>query len=256
MTASTVPSVEIDGQAPSVEQLQAIALATYGHFTAMQVRNFRTRGLDLHLRRLDAASREMFGEPVDGDHVRDLIRHALAGRTADASVRVLVQQPGGRSTVTVTVRPPHSNSDAPWRLQSVPYLRSVAHLKHIGDFGQNYYGDVARRNGYDDALLTGPDGVVAESAIANVGFFDGGTVIWPDSPLLEGITMQLLARHGLASRREGVRLADIGGYEAAFVSNSWGVFAIGEIDDLKLPARPDLMARLNDAYDSAPWDLI
>lgn len=256
MTASTVPSVEIDGQAPNPEQLQAIALATYGHFTAMQVRNFRTRGLDLHLRRLDTASREMFGEPVDGDHIQKLIRHALAGRTPDASVRVLVQRPSGRSTVTVTVRPPHAGSDAPWRLQSVPYLRSVAHLKHIGDFGQHYYGDLAARNGYDDALLTGPDGVVAESAIANVGFFDGAAVIWPDAPLLEGITMQLLARHGLASRRAHVRLADVGGFQAGFVSNSWGVFAIRQIDDIKLPARPDLMARLNQTYESAPWDLI
>jgi branched-subunit amino acid aminotransferase/4-amino-4-deoxychorismate lyase len=256
MTASTVPSVEIDGQAPSAEQLQAIALATYGHFTAMQVRNFRTRGLDLHLRRLEMASREMFGEPVDGDHIRDLIRHALAGRTPDASVRVLVQRPDGRSTVTVTVRPPHAGSDAPWRLQSVPYLRSIAHLKHIGDFGQNYYGDLAQRNGYDDALLTGPDGLVAESAIANVGFLDGATVVWPDAPLLEGITMQLLTRHGPASRRARVRLADVDGFEAAFVSNSWGVFAIGQIDDIKLPARPELMARLNQVYESAPWDLI
>jgi hypothetical protein len=49
---------------------------------------------------------------------------------------------------------------APWRLQAVPYQRPVAHIKHIGDFGQDYFQRLARRNGFDEALLTGPDAIV------------------------------------------------------------------------------------------------
>ena len=52
------------------------ALGSYGHFTAMQVRAGATRGLPLHLARLDAANRELFGVPLAGQ--------------ADASVRVYV----------------------------------------------------------------------------------------------------------------------------------------------------------------------
>ena len=42
------------------------ALGSYGHFTAMQVRAGATRGLPLHLARLDAANRELFGVPLAG----------------------------------------------------------------------------------------------------------------------------------------------------------------------------------------------
>ena len=40
-------------------------------------------GLDLHVRRLDAATREVFGTGLDADRIRGHIRHALAG-TGDA----------------------------------------------------------------------------------------------------------------------------------------------------------------------------
>jgi hypothetical protein len=53
--------MEIDGLDASPEQLRAAALDSYGHFTAMQVRNRRVRGLDLHMARLDSANRELFG---------------------------------------------------------------------------------------------------------------------------------------------------------------------------------------------------
>jgi hypothetical protein len=35
--------------------------------------------------------------------------------------------------------------------------------------------------GFDDALLTGPDGVISEGAITNIGFFDGNT--WHTIPV-------------------------------------------------------------------------
>src|ERR1700739_3822058 len=53
----------------------------------MQVRDGRTRGLDLHLARLDAAHRDIYGKSLDGNLVRARIRHALDGQP-DASVRV------------------------------------------------------------------------------------------------------------------------------------------------------------------------
>ena len=71
------------------------------------------------------------------------------------------------------------------------YQRPDAHIKHLAT-GQAFYSRLARRNGFDDALLTAADGIVSESSIANIGFFDGSGVVWPDAPILHGITMQLL----------------------------------------------------------------
>src|SRR5260221_14373193 len=90
----------------------------------------------------------------------------------------------------VTVRPP-GGLTSPQRLQSFSYQRPDAHLKHLAT-GQGYFSRLARRNGYDDALLTAPDGAVSEGAVANIGFFDGSAVVWPAAPCLHGNTMALL----------------------------------------------------------------
>ena len=176
--------IEVDGREATSEQLRAFALGGYGHFTAMQVRNGRVRGLDLHLARLAAANRELFDAALDAAAVRDHIRHAL-GDTADASVRVYGCELGDRPSVIVTTRPPGGMPGGPsWKLQSVPYQRALAHIKHVGDFGQGYYQRLARRNGFDEALLTGPDAVIAEGSITNIGFCDGASIIWPAAPAL------------------------------------------------------------------------
>lgn len=258
MPASPAVHVEIDGRAATMEQMCAVAPAGYGHFTAMQVRNRRVRGLDLHLRRLDSANREMFGTGLDAARVLGYIRHALGQRTQDASVRVLVVETPGEPAVMVTVRPPGDMLAGPWRLRTVPYQRSLAHLKHIGDFGQAYYRRLAHGTGFDEPLLTGPDGAVCEGAITNIGFSDGAGVVWPDAPALDGITMQILQRalpgRGMPSQRRPVRVADLGSFAAAFVTNSHGIAAVGQIDDLTVPVDRALMATLTEAYESAGWD--
>jgi branched-subunit amino acid aminotransferase/4-amino-4-deoxychorismate lyase len=251
--------IEIDGRDPTAEQLRAFALGSYGHFTAMQVRSCRARGLDLHMARLAAANREVFDAALDAAAVRDHIRHAL-GDTGDASVRVYVCELGDRPSVIVTVRPPGGMPEGPWKLQSVPYQRPLAHIKHVGDFGQGYYQRLARRNGFDEALLTGPDAVIAEGSITNIGFCDGTSITWPAAPALAGITMQLLTRQlpgtGLTSRRARVRVPDAGSFAGAFVTNARGIAAVGQIDDHVLAVNAKLMTTLTEAYQSASWDPI
>jgi branched-subunit amino acid aminotransferase/4-amino-4-deoxychorismate lyase len=252
--------IEIDGRSATVEQLSDAAPAGYGHFTAMQVRNGRVRGLRLHLARLDAASREMFGASLDTAAVLGYIRHALGEQARDASVRVYVYEAPDGPAVMVTVRPPGTMAPDLWRLQTVPYQRSLAHIKHIGDFGQGYYQRLAQRNGFDEALLTGPDGIVCEGSITNIGFSDGTGVLWPAAPALAGITMQILERHlpglGIPSRRNPVSISDLGSFAGAFVTNSHGIAPVGQVDGLTLPVDGALMSALRQAYESAGWDPI
>jgi branched-subunit amino acid aminotransferase/4-amino-4-deoxychorismate lyase len=254
--------IEIDGRPGTLEQLRALTLPDFGHFTAMQVRGGAVRGLELHLARLSTANREMFGVGLDGDLIRDHIRHALGDDVADASVRVHLQGPDERvdPSVIVTVRPPGGMTGGHWSLKSVPYQRSLAHLKHLGDFGQSYYRRLVRRGGFDEALLTGPDGIISEGAITNVGFFDGDAVVWPGAPCLAGITMRLLepalAARGLPSRCATVRLADVDTFASILVTNSRGIAPVGRIDGLAVPVDTRLMATVADAYASVPWDRI
>lgn len=253
--------VEVNGQLATADTLRYPALVNYGHFTAMQVRDGRTRGLRLHLDRLRAASRELFDADLDPEQIRGDIRHAL-GDVRDASVRVIVFRPddADRPYVMVTVRPPARAADLPRTLMSVPYQRPVPHIKHTGGFGQTYYGRLARRHGFDDALLTGAEGVISEAAICNVAFFDGQALVWPDAPHLAGITMQLLrarlAGAGIADRLAPVRLADVPTFAGAFVTNSHGVAAVTRIDDVTIPVDARRTADIIDIYESVPWDLM
>jgi branched-subunit amino acid aminotransferase/4-amino-4-deoxychorismate lyase len=248
--------IEIDGAPPTAEQLLA-TVSGYGHFTAMQVRDGKARGLALHLRRLEAANREAFGAGLDAERVRALVRHAL-GATRDASVRVYLYEAAGGPVTMVTVKAP-AEMATPQRLQSARYQRPDAHIKHVAS-DQGHYRRLAQRDGFDDALLVDADGVVSETTLANVGFFDGAGVVWPDAPMLHGITMQLLQRElparGVPSRRATVRLQDLASLDGAFGCNARGIAAVSAVDRLRLPTRPEGLAALAQAYASVPWDRI
>jgi branched-subunit amino acid aminotransferase/4-amino-4-deoxychorismate lyase len=251
-----VHHIDIDGHAATADDLRVPALANYGHFTAMQVRDGRVRGLALHLARLDTANRELFGAGLDGDLVRQRIRHAL-GDVGDAAVRVHVYPAGGEATsMLVAVRPPKQPPGTARRLRTVEYQRPVAHIKHLGDFGQTYAKRLARRGGYDDALLTGADGTISETATANIGFFDGTSVVWPDAPILAGITMQLLTSGAPSTGRRPVRVADLTTFAGAFVANSRGIAAVSHVDDVALPVEAALVKVLDEVYRCVPADRI
>jgi branched-subunit amino acid aminotransferase/4-amino-4-deoxychorismate lyase len=264
MTELTVPLVEIDGRPATAGQLLHPALSGYGHFTAMQVRDRRVRAMDLHLSRLDAASRELWDTPLDGALVRAHIRHALGDGIRDASVRVHVFRPGDPGdalSLMVSVRGPAAPPGRPQRLRSVPYQRPVAHLKSLGGFAQAYYRERVAAEGFDEALLVAPDGTVTEGAITNIGFLTAdGTVVWPDAPALLGISMQVLQRqltgHGVPWEYRTVRLADVesGSYGGAFVSNSHAVTPVGAIDGVRLPVDAELLGTLARLFEDAPWD--
>ncbi|MFD9539484.1 aminotransferase class IV family protein [Streptomyces sp. NPDC060022] len=259
-TPAPAPYVEINGHQATEEDLRIPALAGYGHFTAMQVRDGKVRGLALHLDRLDSASRELFDQPLAGEHVRGLIRHALEGAgVRDASVRVHGYLPPGDTATTpmVTVRPPARMSAAPKSLMSVPYARAVPHIKRPGEFGQTYYGLLAGRAGFDEALLTAPGGVVTEGSMTNIGFWDGASVVWPDAPVLTGITMALLesglTQAGRPPERRPVTLEGLGSYRAAFVTNSQGIAPVHRIDEVPFAVDEELMKQLGQVYEDAPW---
>ncbi|MGW7051241.1 aminotransferase class IV [Streptomyces sp. NPDC054887] len=263
--AAAAPYVEIDGRrAATADDLLVPALyGGHGHFTAMQVCGGGVRGLALHLARLDAATREMFGAGLGGELVRERVRHALDGAgTHDAAVRVYVFRAPGAEAVTlmVTVRPPAAMPPTPLALMSVPYARPFPHLKHLGGFAQAQHGRLAREAGFDDALLTAHGGVVTEGAVTNIAFYDGTSVVWPDAPSLHGVTMALLEAGlpgaGLPSVRGPVSLDGLGAYRAAFVTSSRGVAPVRRIDAVEFAVDEDLMRTVAKAYGATPRERV
>ncbi len=248
--------VEIEGAEPSPEELLATTSA-YGHFTAMQVRGGKTRGLELHLARLEASNREAFDAGFEPERVRELIRHAL-GETQDASVRVYIHRAEEGPVTMVTVRPP-AEIASPQRLRSTSYLRPDPHIKHVHT-DQGLYREAAQREGFDDALLTTSDGRISETTMANIGFFDEGGVVWPDAPMLDGITKQLLERAGpdlgIPMRGRPIHLSEVDTMEGAFVSSARGIGLVSAIDEVELGTPAARVEALVEAYGSISWDEI
>ncbi|MFD1932093.1 aminotransferase class IV [Nonomuraea mangrovi] len=235
-------------------------LARYGHFTAMQVRDRRTRGLDLHLTRLTAATRELFDVELDTELVLDSIRAALGTDLTDVSVRVYVMEADDGPHVFVSTRPPVDVATEPRSVKPVAYQRFLPHIKHMGGFPQAYHGRLVDAGGYDEGLLTTPDGLISEGLITNLGCFDGTAVIWPDLPMLHGITMQLMERAlesaGIPQERRPIRVPDLRSYEAVFLTNSHGVVMVGRLEEDTLKLDDAFAARLLGLYDDVPWDTI
>jgi branched-subunit amino acid aminotransferase/4-amino-4-deoxychorismate lyase len=256
------PRLEIDGRAATVEKIWSLDLSSDGHFTAMQVRDRKTLGMDFHLVRLDDATRALFGVGLDGDRVRACVRHALADDIADGSVRVNVfrPHPADDVSVMVSVRPPASEPSQAQSLQTVEYGRPVPHIKRAHGFGQSYFAGLAHANGFDEALFVDSNGVISEGSITNIGFIDGDVIVWPDAPALRGIMMQVLQREldraNVRWRYGAVRVSDLVSFDGAFVTNSHGMSTVARIDELHLPTDAKLMRTAARLLAAAPLDPI
>jgi branched-subunit amino acid aminotransferase/4-amino-4-deoxychorismate lyase len=265
-----IHSVELNGAPATADDLRHLVQTNYGHFSAMRVHDGGVRGLDLHLARIEAATLELFGTPVDRDRVRACLRHATGGRQGALSLRVNIfsralsrerMADAAEPDVLVTVGPAARAVAPPLRIKSFRYTRTLAHVKHVGTFPLFYYRRLAQQAGFDDALFVDASGCVEEGSIWNIGFFDGDGIVWPDAPHLTGIGMQLLqaglARHGMASAMQPVPLDGIGRFRSAFFTNSsTAVRMIARIDHVAFGVDPALEARLRDIHDSNPLQQI
>jgi branched-subunit amino acid aminotransferase/4-amino-4-deoxychorismate lyase len=248
-------AIEVNGHPAGEAALSLLEHEGWGHFTAMQVRRGRTRGLDLHLSRLEAAHRDVYGRALDGAEIRAGIRHAL-GSQLDASVRVY----GYWAGQIVTVREPQ---DMPGRSQSMTALqfqRPLARLKHVGSWGQGRFREMALAAGFDEGLLVDEAGTISEGTITNVGFWRDGTVIWPDAPKLEGITMLLLRGQltaaGIPQAEGSVRVQDLASYDGMIVCNARGWAPVGRVDSLMISQDQAFTRVIAAALDGCPWDEI
>jgi branched-subunit amino acid aminotransferase/4-amino-4-deoxychorismate lyase len=248
-------AIEVNGHAADEAAVSLLEHEGWGHFTAMQVRRGRTRGLDLHLSRLEAAHRDVYGRALDGAEIRAGIRHALGGQL-DASVRVY----GYWAGQIVTVREPQ---DMPGRSQSMTALqfqRPLARLKHVGSWGQGRFREMALAAGFDEGLLVDEAGTISEGTITNVGFWRDGTVIWPDAPKLEGITMLLLRGQltaaGIPQAEGSVRVHDLASYDGMIVCNARGWAPVGRVDSLMISQDQAFTRVIAAALDGCPWDEI
>lgn len=262
----TAARMSFNGRPATLDEVAALASTHYGHFTAMQARGGRVQGLLRHLERLQSATRELFSSDLDLDRLRAWLREAIAD--ADASIRVSVYSRAfdrdrplapAAPDVLIAVAPPRRIAAASLRVRSVRYAREAPHLKHVGTFGLFHQKRLAQMHGFDDALFVTADGAVAEGSIWNVAFRDEDGIVWPDAPMLDGISMQLLkaglAERGVAQSSRRVELAETGRFRSAFFTNSSrAAVPLARIDDVAFAPDGDTRALLEAALATQPWE--
>jgi branched-subunit amino acid aminotransferase/4-amino-4-deoxychorismate lyase len=258
--------MQLDGSPVGPDELAALALYNYGHFTSMRVHDMKVRGLGLHMQRLVDDSNTLHGKPVDPDRVRDLVRKALVDGPATAVARVTVFAPDldmaepdqvGVPRVLVTTRAAAPDNYAPMRVKSVLFHRDLPAVKHVGLFGQISHRRTARQQGFDDAVFVDADSSFVEGATWNIGFLRAGAAVWPEAQCLVGVTMRLLQSrleaYGVAMKTEPVGLSDLDGVDGAFATNAAiGVRPISAIDDHELTLDRRCLDQVREAYLSAP----
>lgn len=222
----------IDGVPATADDLAHLALVNYGAYTSFRVEAAGVRGLDLHLARLEASARELFGEAVGEARLRDLMRRAVEGRY-DVWLRVGLFAPemsprtpdwSGAPRVWTAVSPAPAPLPDGLRLQSQVHERGSPQLKHAGTFSLIRARRTARLAGFDDALFLDAAGRVSEGSLWNIGLVRGREVVWPQAPMLAGVGQALLQRGlggvGLTSGTEPVSIADLARFDSAFLCNS------------------------------------
>lgn len=260
----------IDGVPATADDLAHPAMVNYGAYTSFAVQNGGARGLDRHLTRLREAALELFGEAVDDAQARVWMLQALGDRT-DAWLRISLFAPEigvrtpdwtGRPRMMVGVFPPATPlSDQPLRLQPQAYTRESAHLKHAATFGLIRARRSARAAGFDDAVFVGADGRISEASVSNIGFLSGDRVIWPQAPMLAGVSQALIADNlsaaGLIGETRPVTLAGLPKFDGAFITNSaTPACAVAAIGDHAFAPAPDRIAALVSAWEAAPLQAI
>lgn len=258
--------VHHNGVPASATDLAPLAFAGYAHFTAMQVRGGRIRGLDLHLERLRDASKRLFDHALDDAQVRAYLRAAVDVGPADLSLTATVHSPAGEFVVAdpatppdVLVRtgPPSSGPDGPLALMSVSHERDLPSIKHVGEIAKTFHLRRAVAQGFDDAVFVDRHGRLSEGTIWNLAFWDGSTVVWPSAELLSGTTMGIVQRQldrlGIPQRVEEVTRDRLAALDGAVVMNSWNPgIAVSRIDHVTFPPAPAFIEVLHRGFAAEP----
>lgn len=258
--------MELDGRPVTLTELSALGLSNYGHFTTMLVERGRVRGLDLHLARLRDDCRELHGAELDLERVRSVVRRLASPGPVTVRVTVFDPElefghPGDALEPHILVTARRASVAVPNRLHvmTVAYERELPSVKHVGLFGLIRERRAAQLAGFDDALFVNTEGNLSEGTTWNIGFVDGGDLVWPDARCLQGVTLRLLRtaadEAGIHAESAPIPSEETTSMRSAFAMNAViGIRPVTSIDRHEFETGSALLSKINDIYLAIPGD--
>ncbi|MDR9767898.1 aminotransferase class IV family protein [Shewanella baltica] len=261
---------QLNGHPVNLSELTPLAFAGFAHFTAMQIRNGKIKGLDLHLRRLHRASVEFFGMALPDELVQSYIKKTIGEGHEDLSLTVTIFSRHGEFTadsmnvepaVLVRTGAPFNGPNGPLRLAAINHERPLPTIKHVGEVGKTYFLHQAIRKGFDDAAFVDNLGHLSEATIWNLVFWDGETVIWPKAKILNGTMMSIVQRQlehlNIPQRHETITLKRLSELSGAAVMNSWSPgISITTIGTVTIAEAKPFIRLLHQAFEAEPASTI
>ncbi len=136
------------------------------------------------------------------------------------------------------------------------YERAFPHAKTLNMLQSYLAYRKAKKAGAYDALLVDREGRLIEGTRTNFFCMKGKTLFSPkEEDILLGVTrkavLKVAAQNGFDIAQKDIRLADLGGYDAAFLtSTSSKILPIRTIDDFQLGEQPAALKDLMAAFDT------
>ncbi|SMC18026.1 branched-chain amino acid aminotransferase [Desulfacinum hydrothermale DSM 13146] len=237
-----------------------------GLFETLRAQNGNVLYVADHLERLRKASGQLrltpenaFPSLRDISRWRDLLENLLKknGLTAGPA-RLRIQITRGRAmdlglptpaspTLLAMAAPYHPPTrrecESGWRLHLVksPFTSALAAFKTCNYLLYLQARQMARDTGFHEALLTDPNGTLAETSTGSLIFLNEGVCTLSASPFrLPGTAEERIARmfskDGWQVTRAAVTPGDLSSYEALWTTNSlMGVLPVRSVDDVALP---------------------
>ncbi len=222
-------------------------LYAHGCFTTGRFENGHLLFMPQHLDRLQTTCAYM-GIPYPEYSIPTAIRElcAVNGLTsARIKIIVLEKEPVGDVVITASELPaPRSSvtitmSDIQREDEELCRYKTCDHMTNLLSLEQ------ARQKGFNDILFTDRQNTLLETAIANIYFISGNSIITPpDSlPILNGIVRKELLLHGefgiYTVTEKIIDIKDIPTYEGAFITNALRLIEpVSQIDDIHFNTAP------------------
>lgn len=219
-----------------------------GAFEVIRVYDGRAFALKDHLDRLEHSAAGLLIETVPRaafERETAQLLEARGGQAFDGVLRVVLTREGRRMLFTE----PLPGRPGSMRLGAVTYAptRVLDGIKSLSYAANMLAGRLARRRGFDEALLVSPHGRVLEAPTASIFWVDAaGTICTPplDDRILASITRERILAIAEVDQRHAT-LDDLAAASEAFLaSTTREVQAVSAIEDLAFPELGECTARL------------
>ena len=155
---------------------------------------------------------------------------------------------------------PYKGQPSPCRLIVYPYpvCRPLAAIKTLAFADLLWMADYAVKQGYDDAIVCDPQGMILETSVANVFWRQGNNLFFPNLslPLYPGITLQVILKiaekMNLGIHPIKARLEEISTDAQFYLCNSMkGIVPVVSIGEKKFERDPSFENSLHLAFQQA-----